>query len=98
MPVSHEGLIASRFKPSSWLESTELGDRFKLSDAAKAVYAPLGAGGRACLGIHLAYMELRLSVAEFFRRCQGARLAPSVTPESMRLENLFSNRLCYPQM
>ena len=96
--MSQEALIASRFKPSRWLESTELGDRFKLSDAAKAGYAPLGAGGRACLSIYLAYMKLRLSVAEFFRRCPGARLAPSVTPESMRLENLFSNRPCYPQM
>ena len=77
------------FKPSRWQASTESGNRFKLSEAAKSVYTPFGAGSRACLGIHLAYMELRLSVAEFFRRCPGARLAPSITPESMRLENFF---------
>jgi len=34
-------------------------------------------------------MELRLASAEFFRKCTGARLAPSVTPESMELENFF---------
>lgn len=34
-------------------------------------------------------MELRLAAAEFFRECAGARLADSVTAQSMELENFF---------
>lgn len=49
----------------------------------------MGAGSRACLGIHLAYMELRLCTAEFFRQCKGARLCPSATGKSMKMENFF---------
>jgi len=49
----------------------------------------MGAGSRVCLGIHLAYMELRLSAAEFFRECRGARLCESVTEKSMEMENFF---------
>ena len=37
----------------------------------------------------LAYMELRIATALFFRECKGARLAPSVTEESMKVENVF---------
>lgn len=39
--------------------------------------------------MHLAYMEMRLATAEFFRICKGARLAESVTPQSMEMENHF---------
>lgn len=52
-------------------------------------FSPFGAGARTCLGIHLAYTELRLAAAEFFRKCRGAKLAGDVTWESMRPENYF---------
>lgn len=39
--------------------------------------------------MHLAYMELRLAAATFFRECRGAILAPSTTSESMEIENIF---------
>lgn len=39
--------------------------------------------------MHLAYMELRLASAEFFRQCKGAKLAPGTTEASMELENYF---------
>lgn len=59
------------------------------TENAKALYSPFGFGSRTCLGIHMARMELRLAVAEFFRTLPGVRLAPSVTEESMALENYF---------
>ena len=39
--------------------------------------------------MHLAYMELRLASAEFFRQCKGAKLAPETTDASMEMENFF---------
>lgn len=74
---------ATSFLPSRWLND-------EVSDEAKRVFHPFGAGSRMCLGMHLANMELRLATAEFFRSFRGvARLAPSVTPESMETENHF---------
>lgn len=40
-------------------------------------------GSRACIGKHLAMMQLRLAAALLFRECRGLRLAPSCTDESM---------------
>lgn len=40
--------------------------------------------------MHLAYMELRLATAEFFRVFKGARLAPSATPQCMEMEHFFA--------
>ncbi|KAL4863803.1 hypothetical protein BDV12DRAFT_206172 [Aspergillus spectabilis] len=70
------------FDISRWLDN-------KGNSPAQTAFSPFGAGARACLGIHLAYMELRLSVAEFFRMCCGVKLAGSVTRESMEFENYF---------
>jgi cytochrome P450 len=48
-----------------------------------------GQGSRQCLGIHLGKLEMRLVAAMFFRECAGARLAKSVTPESMSVVDGF---------
>ncbi|KAL4877792.1 cytochrome P450 [Aspergillus karnatakaensis] len=72
------------FDISRWL-----GKNRKNNLAEQLAFLPFGAGSRICLGIHLAYMELRLAAAEFFRECRGVRLAPSVTKESMGFENYF---------
>ena len=42
-----------------------------------------------CLSIHLAYVELWLANAEFFRQCEGAEFAPETTEASMEMENFF---------
>ncbi|RAK99644.1 cytochrome P450 [Aspergillus ibericus CBS 121593] len=70
------------FDATRWLPGDE-----RDSDAARQAFSPFGHGSRGCLGIHLAWMELRLAVAEFFRECRGVRLAPSATWESMKPEN-----------
>ncbi|EME45021.1 hypothetical protein DOTSEDRAFT_33623 [Dothistroma septosporum NZE10] len=75
------------FQPSRWLPNSE--EHLRVSDAAKAVFSPFGSGSRGCLGLHIAYSELRLSAAEFFRRCRGSGLAPSTTEDSMDMENFF---------
>lgn len=71
------------YDPSRWLSG--LASR----DDVKASWSPFGAGSRICIGSNLAYMELRLATAAFFRKCPKARLAPSTTPESMEIENAF---------
>lgn len=73
---------AYRFLPSRWLDD-------RISPAAKKAFHPLGAGSRVCLGMHLAYMELRLASAEFFRKCKGAKLAAETTEKTMEMENYF---------
>ncbi|KAK4545859.1 hypothetical protein LTR36_002423 [Oleoguttula mirabilis] len=77
------------FIPARWLPSTSKDDKYRISEAAKAVFSPFGAGSRTCAGIHLAYIELRLATAEFFRRMSGVSLAPSATRECMEQENYF---------
>ncbi|KAL4814464.1 cytochrome P450 [Aspergillus spinulosporus] len=72
------------FDVSRWLKGNEAGD-----PAAQLAFSPFGAGARTCLGIHLAYMELRLAAAEFFRRCRGVRLAPETTWKTMKPVNYF---------
>ncbi|KAJ5092010.1 sterigmatocystin biosynthesis P450 monooxygenase STCB [Penicillium alfredii] len=72
------------FDPSRWLP----GDN-EVSELAREAFAPFGAGARICLGIHIAWMELRLAVTEFFRRCENVQLAPSTTEESMKPVHYF---------
>ncbi|GAB7356749.1 hypothetical protein MBLNU459_g7651t1 [Dothideomycetes sp. NU459] len=74
---------AQSFDPTRWMHGKEM------SSAAKATFCAFGAGATSCLGINLAWMELRYATALFFRECRGMRLAASTTPESMELENYF---------
>ncbi|WPB05599.1 uncharacterized protein RHO25_010252 [Cercospora beticola] len=73
------------FLPERWLAES----KNRVSDAGRAAMTPFGAGSRTCLGMHIAYMDLRPAAAEFFRRCPGSQRAPSTTEESMELENFF---------
>lgn len=68
------------FQPERWLDK---------ESTRNAVTAAFGGGSRVCLGLHLAYMELRYSAAHFFRTCKTAQLAPETTPASMEPENFF---------
>ncbi|KAG7293498.1 hypothetical protein NEMBOFW57_003550 [Staphylotrichum longicolle] len=60
-----------------------------LSPTQKTAFHPFGAGSRVCLGVHLAYLEMRLAVALFFRTCRGARISDSMTDEMMKEDNRF---------
>ncbi|KAF2171494.1 hypothetical protein M409DRAFT_63740 [Zasmidium cellare ATCC 36951] len=60
-----------------------------LSADERRALAPFGGGTRLCLGIHLAEMELRHGLAEFFRECRDVELSGWTTPESMEMDNYF---------
>ncbi|KAF6811627.1 cytochrome p450 [Colletotrichum sojae] len=70
-------------------DETRFLDPQRLTPRQKLLFCPWGAGPRICLGIELAKMELRLAVAELFRRCEGLRLAPETTDAAMEMENYF---------
>lgn len=74
--------MSRRFDPTRWYQP--------MPELSKACYMPFGAGSRTCLGIHFAHIEMRLALAHFFRRCRGAKLAPSTTPQSMEFVNFFN--------
>ncbi|KAF5255348.1 hypothetical protein FOXYS1_14246, partial [Fusarium oxysporum] len=64
-------------------------DKSTLTGAQKTALSPFGAGSRICIGLHLAWMELRLGAALFFRECRSATLSPEMTDEMMEMENRF---------
>jgi cytochrome P450 len=64
-------------------------DKSNLTAAQKTALSPFGAGSRICIGLHLAWMELRLGAAMFFRECRGAKLGPQMTDKMMEMENQF---------
>lgn len=69
-----------RFWPERWLEETPEMRKF---------YIPFGADGpRKCIGIHLAYMELRVILAALFHRFDLAFARP-VSDESMAMHELW---------
>ncbi|SCO76509.1 related to benzoate 4-monooxygenase cytochrome P450 [Fusarium oxysporum] len=67
-----------RFDPDRWLSPTA-----EMQDA----YIPFGGGPRICIGIHVAYMELRVTTSVFFLKFRGAQVHPSMTKDDMELEN-----------
>jgi cytochrome P450 len=83
-------------------DSNRFMDKAKLSAQQKAAYMPFGGGSRVCLGIHLAYMELRLATALFFRQCRGAKLSDEMRDEMMEFDNRFliapKGHCCYVQL
>lgn len=60
-----------------------------MTPVQKAAFMPYGGGTRICLGLHLAYMELRLGTALFFRECKGARLSSRTTEDVMAMAETF---------
>lgn len=60
-----------------------------MTPVQKAAFMPYGGGTRICLGLHLAYMELRLGTALFFRECKGARLSAKTTEDVMAMVETF---------
>ena len=51
-----------------------------------------------CLGVHLAYTELRLATAEWFRRCGGSTLGVSATSRLVRLQRPPLMMSCHPNL
>ncbi|KAK7740019.1 hypothetical protein SLS62_011162 [Diatrype stigma] len=78
---------AEKFDPTRWENPTQ---------AMKEAYMPFGGGSRSCIGIHLAYMEMRLAAARFFRAFPNATMSnlEGMSDEDMvqRLSFLMSPR------
>ncbi|TRX96014.1 hypothetical protein FHL15_003156 [Xylaria flabelliformis] len=55
-----------RYDPSRWENPTK---------AMKDSMMPFGGGSRICIGMHLAYIELRMGLAYFFRAYPNARVS-----------------------
>ncbi|EXJ65327.1 hypothetical protein A1O7_01668 [Cladophialophora yegresii CBS 114405] len=69
-----------RFWPERWLNETA---------EMRHLYIPFGADGpRKCIGIHLAYMELRVILAALFHRFD-LKFAGEVSDESMDMHELW---------
>ncbi|KAF4948553.1 hypothetical protein FGADI_9548 [Fusarium gaditjirri] len=86
----HTGLIEKFHADSSTrFNGYRFMDKSTLTTAQKTALSPFGAGSRICIGLHLAWMELRLGAALFFRECRGATLSPGMTDAMMEMENRF---------
>jgi cytochrome P450 len=70
------------FRPERWL-----GDAGNNSDM-NTMFMPFSAGTRACLGINLAWMELKVITAALVKHYH-VHLAPGTTPESMDMIDHF---------
>ncbi|KAL1795198.1 hypothetical protein ACET3X_007014 [Alternaria dauci] len=64
-------------------------NKSSMSTYQKASFMPFGGGSRVCIGIHLAYIELRLATALFFRQCRGARISECMKDDMMEMDNRF---------
>ncbi|KAI5922634.1 cytochrome P450 [Camillea tinctor] len=55
-----------RFNPSRWDKPTK---------GMKDVFMPFGGGSRICIGMHLAFIEIRLGIARFFREFPQSKVS-----------------------
>ncbi|OCK73321.1 putative cytochrome P450 [Lepidopterella palustris CBS 459.81] len=70
-----------KFEPSRWANPTQ-----NMKDA----FMPFGGGGRICLGLHLARLELRMTLAHFYRAFpKGVKMASGMSDVDMEMENYF---------
>jgi cytochrome P450 len=60
-----------------------------LTAQQKAAFMPFGGGSRICIGIHLAWIEIRVGAALFFRNCRGARLSDCMNDDMMEMDSRF---------
>lgn len=67
------------FQPERWLNT---------SNDMKLNFMPFSAGSRACLGINLAWMELKVITAALVKN-YSVQLAPNTTDESMSMIDHF---------
>ncbi|CAI6332939.1 unnamed protein product [Periconia digitata] len=69
-----------RFQPSRWENPTK---------DMKDSFSAFGNGPRTCLGIHLAYMELRLGTAKFFLKFPESKIANGFEDKDMDMQVSF---------
>ncbi|KAH7233092.1 cytochrome P450 [Fusarium tricinctum] len=55
----------------------------------KRAHVPFNIGSRSCIGMHLARMEILVTLATFFRECKGMQLHNDMTDSMMAQEGEF---------
>ncbi|KAH7324029.1 cytochrome P450 [Rhexocercosporidium sp. MPI-PUGE-AT-0058] len=68
------------FIPERWEHSTS---------EMREAFMPFGTGVQACIGPHLAQIEIALAATIFFRECPHAQVAPSMRDDDMEPSDLF---------
>ncbi|KAB8542089.1 hypothetical protein FH972_025552 [Carpinus fangiana] len=81
------GVDADEFKIERWLNESGTSIRTGIEHST---YSPFGTGVRACIGIHLAWMEMRHAGAAFLLRCAQAQIAPEMHEDEMDMEDYFT--------
>src|SRR5215471_10593727 len=70
------------FKPSRWLSGNVTQDMNEL-------FMPFSKGARVCLGVNLAWMELKITTAALLRR-YSVQMAPTMQTDAMEIKGNFA--------
>jgi len=73
---------AESFDPTRWISKE------KVTDEMNELFMPFSKGSRACLGINIAYMELKVVTAAILSKYQ-VEIAPDMQPDDMDQRDHF---------
>lgn len=76
------------WNPNRWLKIHEGSNDEEVSQRMKDLFLPFSRGTRACIGQHLASVELKVTVASLVRRTK-LRAPKETTEESMEMIDHF---------
>jgi cytochrome P450 len=74
--------IPESFDPNRWIPKE------KVTDEMNELFMPFSKGSRACLGINIAYMELKVATAAILSKYQ-VEIAPDMQPDDMDQRDHF---------
>ncbi|CAH0023585.1 unnamed protein product, partial [Clonostachys rhizophaga] len=81
--------VSTIFQNAQRFDGYRFIDKSQMTAVQKTAMSPFGAGSRICIGLHLAWVELRLGAALFFREYRGAKLNHEMNDKMMEMDNRF---------